>query len=193
MATSTKRKAGRPRKNAQSNGSATPIDQAVQALDERKTRLKELAQQRKDVQKQLDQIDAEAEKLVTGSMPTRRGRQASGKTRTSTSKRSGKSRGRSRSGNSVDAIALRVLPGPDDEPMSKADFVTEVQKAGFESKSDKPEVVISQALSRLSSHSPSLADNPDRGHWRLTKAGVKERDRQAEEAKEKEQQEASTE
>lgn len=164
-----------------SGGSTAELDlsKAAEKQQASAKRLTEINREVQKLDKQKEDLLAEAQQLMSGGTTSvqRRGRR---KTSRSTGSRSSSSskreKGGSKTGETRQQILLRVMPEPNQDPLDKHSLTDLVQQEGYESASSDPTVGVSQDLGRMKDD--NLVDNPERGKWRLTKQGVNSRDKQ---------------
>jgi hypothetical protein len=167
-----------------SGGSTAELDlsKAAEKQQANAKRLTEINREMQKLDKQKEDLLAEAQQLMSGGTTSvqRRGRRkSSGRStgsRSTGSRSSKREKGGSKTGETRQQILLRVMPEPNQDPLDKHSLTDLVQKAGYESASDDPTVGVSQDLGRMKDD--KLVDNPERGKWRLTKQGVNSRDKQ---------------
>jgi len=175
------------------------VDAVVAEFANRSKRLREivkqqglLAKQRAQIEQQQNQLSNEVQRLMGTAeenstiAPRRRGRKpgrkpkaektaknarkANGNGEKTVAKRNG--RGRKPSGESLRDVLLTVLPSASEDPISKDEIVTRLTKKGYKSTAKDPKVVIGQALGKHRDFSVV-----ERGKWRLSATGVKNRDK----------------
>ena len=130
-----------------------------------------------DLQRQamLDEANQISAGLTEVALPRRAGRKPSKAGRpakSGTGKRgrpvgSGRKAATGGSGKTLPEYLLDILPGVDQEGITKDAMIPLLTKAGFTTKATDPKVVVGQALSKGNWFTTSA-----RGQWRLTKFGV---------------------
>jgi hypothetical protein len=180
----------------------TPMN-IQEVVAEQKSRMERLVQINKDMtaaQKDLEKsqgkvnaLMAEAEAIAGGFTPkaskktrkTRKPRTSNVVKSARKAKATERTRAVSKTGETIEEIILRVLPGPDTEGIDRAGLAKLVSKEGYKTTVDDPRIVVGQVLNRLGKK--KMAKTATRGMWRLTakgeKAGAVAEEAVAEEAK----------
>lgn len=171
---------------AKRNGTAADVQRAVEEAQALADQHDELLSEREEVQRRLNEIDAQLNDIEGRSAKfvgvTRRRRKGKGKQKPKNKRATGPK--------PDDVLLMRALPTRaeaeemDDGGATREELVAAAGEAGWETFSEKPDVVIGQALGRLKKS--KFATRAGRGRWHLTAHGEKKREKMLAEAKEEE-------